>query len=279
MRAAVSMDTSTHQQDFGRAMADGLSKHGVVVQLLGADLVEPRADFHVIWCIKRPRILEWARTSGTPVLVMERGHLPDQMRYTSCGWNGLGRQARYAMTDDGGARWRCLWGGLMRPWRPGGRYALLCGQVDGDAALWGLPDYRAWVNQTAEAMRVFYMLPVRYRPHPAAWDRGDSWQPNFVHFSIATLREDLAGAHVAVTYNSTVGVDAVLAGVPTVTLDDLAMAWQMAAHQLEAPLIRPDRIPWAHRLAWTSFTIEEIQSGFAWEHVQTAMPQEVGAHG
>lgn len=78
------------------------------------------------------------------------------------------------------------------------------------------------------------------------------------------LIDDLHWAALAVSYNSTAGVEAVLAGVPTVTLDEGAMAWPVSGHTI-FDRVKPDREAWCHQLAWTQFSLDEIRSGFCWE--------------
>ena len=141
------------------------------------------------------------------------------------------------------------------------------GQVPGDAALYGL-DLDAWAQRTCAAL-LAQGRTVRYRPHPLVRRCGDVRCPAGATGSTGSLDEDLAGAALAVTFNSTAGVEAVLAGVPTVALDVGAMAWPVTTHDL-ASVQTPEREPWAHRLAWCQWTIEEIASGLAWEHLAAA---------
>ena len=70
-----------------------------------------------------------------------------------------------------------------------------------------------------------------------------------------------------VTHSSNAAVDAVVAGVPVVTLGNSAcgpVSWTWA--DIENPFW-PDREPWAWNLADNQFTIEEMKSGEAWNAV------------
>lgn len=244
-----------HQRSYAELMRRGLERHGVLCAYGHYDTPTVREhDFAVIWGApsKQPAIA----AASPRLLIMERGHLPDREVYASCGWGGLARRGRYPTANDGGARWRALFGQLLQPWRTGDGYALLIGQVEGDAALGSL-DLRAWIHDQIDGLTALGW-EVRFRPHPLA------------QRSRTSLAEDLAGAALCVTYNSTAGVEAVLAGVPTVTLDEGAMAWEVSGHALDE-LVRPDRERWAHNLAWTSWTVEEIASGLAWEHLAPIM--------
>jgi hypothetical protein len=271
VRAAVHINNLAHQKQHAAWMRNGLRRHGVDV-VYAVWGVPAAADLVVIWGWKQPAVIAAAKRRGTPILVMERAHLPPRMEWTSCGLNGLGNRGRYAACKDGGARWRQHFQHLEREWTRRDGYVLLCGQVLGDAALWGV-DFRAWAQEVADKLRASGRMVV-YRPHPFAFHKqGDAWCPTGAQFSRAdTLGDDLAGAALAVTYNSTAGVEAVLAGVPTVTSDVGAMAWEVTSHDLGADPVRPDRTEWAHRLAWTSWRAAEIESGETWEHLRHGLP-------
>jgi hypothetical protein len=255
MRAVIHANLSPHQQEFAGLMAAGLKRHGVAVSRGVFD--EPQAaDFAVVWGWHQRRIIEACQEAGMPLLVMERGHIHPRMEWTSLGWGGLAGRGRYPQAQDSGERFARHFGHLRRDWRIGGEYVLLLGQTPGDASLRGL-NFTAWADRVrAKVVELGY--PVRFRPHPNV----QCTRP---------LDEDLAGAGMAITYNSTSGVECVLAGVPTVAMDAGAMAWPMAAHDVDAPASMKDRADWCARLAWTQWQREEIETGAAWGVVQDAM--------
>lgn len=250
-----------HQIENADAMTQGLARHGIA-----AELTHPRdavsADVVVCWGW---RIGSHYRAQGHDVLVMERGHVGVRRAHTSCGWNGLGRRGRYVRATDNGRRWDALWGALERPWRDGGGYALVLGQCSGDAAVDGIPGgLEEWASGVSMALTILGH-DVVFRPHPLA---GARFCPPDARLSTGTLADDLAGASLAVAWNSTATVESVLAGVPTVTLDEGAMAWPVASHDIGAELRRPDRSEWCADLAWAQFSMDEIASGFAWDHLK-----------
>lgn len=269
MRAAIHINNSAHQAAHGEAVRVGLERHGISVEFrpYGAPAA---CDFAVIWGWKQPGVIEKA----PHVLVMERGHVGDRMRYTSCGWDGLGRRGRYPKADDGGKRWDILWGDQMKPWTERGAeaYALLVGQVPGDASLYSLESgFPKWA-QTMTYLLLSKGYSVKYRPHPLVRRAGLRFCPQQASISYSeSIQEDLKGAALCVTYNSTSGVEAVLAGVPTITMDEGAMAWPVASHSPDEPIVKPDREKWAHGLAWTQWSLEEICSGEMWAHLAPIM--------
>jgi hypothetical protein len=251
MTIIVHSGVHEHQQIAAAQMAAGLGRHGLAVRWN-----EHRpCDIAIVWGGRqRERVVGEAGH----VLVMERGHVGDRMTMTSCGWDGLARRGHYPRATDGGARWRARYGELMQPWTERDGYALVIGQVDGDAALGGL-DVARWREETERELVRLGWRPV-FRPHPV------------VSRPKRPLAADLRGAALCVTYNSTTGVEAVLAGVPTVTLDAGAMAWPVASHRLGDPASRPEREPWAHDLAWAQWSLDEIASGETWAHLGPLIP-------
>lgn len=196
---------------------------------------------------------------GRDVLVLERGYIGDRFVYSSVGLNGLNGRATFGPSqEDSGARFQ-KFGVPLEPWNPAGEYVLLVGQVAGDAALQGR-DLSGWYASTAKQAAAVYGLPVRFRQHPK--ERRIVRRVPGTYADTGTLREALEGAAVVVTFNSNTGVEAMLAGKPTVAVDEGAMAWPVAAHELGAEA-NPDRRAWAYDLAWKQWGVEEIASGEA----------------
>jgi hypothetical protein len=272
MKAAIHVNHAEHQRTHAGWMAEGLKRHGIATEFAPAN-VPVACDFAVIWGWKQQGVIR----AGRPILVMERGHLQDRMVWTSCGWNGLGRRATYAAVDDGGVRFREYWGALMQPWREArAGTALILGQCPGDAALHGT-DLVAWATRCASVLAKSGW-DVVFRPHPLQVRRGLAQCPPDARLSRnADIGDDLKDAAVAVTFNSTAGVEAILAGVPVVAMDEGSMAWDVAGHGFAEIGRKPDRTEWAHRLAWCQFSEGEIATGFAWDCVKDAMPLAAAA--
>lgn len=219
-------------------------------------------DLAVFWSWKQPEIAAAIIDSGRHVLVMERGFLQPRNEWVSLAIDGFNNRGKFAPAPDGGARWQRLFAHHLKPWRSGGDYALLIGQVPGDAALNGT-DIVAWAATQAQKL-IDLGHKVVYRPHP----EGPTPCPPGASLSTRSLVDDLAGAERVVTYNSTTAVEAILAGIPTVVSDEGTVAYPMCSHQLEAPLARPDRSAWCHDIAWRQWSIDELADGTAWSHVR-----------
>lgn len=223
----------------------------------------PKAcDLLVIWGTVRQDVITDQLARGGEVVVLERGYLGDRFAWTSVSFGGrLNNCAEFRGPHEDGRRFSDHFAHFMQPWRetnPG--YALVMQQMPGDKAVRGL-DLQAFYAGVVAYYEPF--MPVKVRPHPGINARSVARDRET---SAASLAADLAGAHVAITWNSNSGVDAVLAGVPTIAMDCGSMAWPVAGHQL-GRLVKPDRTAWANRLAWCQFTKEEMETGFCQEMV------------
>lgn len=204
------------------------------------------------------------------MLVMERGYLGDRTAWTSLAWNGLnGRGVASSAADP--ARFLRHFPDLLKPWRENEEgYVLLIGQLPGDLAVRHM-DFNAWATLTAAGLGS-YGFDVRYRPHPLAELAVPAALTGVRLMAERSLRAALEGAASCVTFNSNAAVEAVLAGVPTYAIDRGSIAWDVAAHSIYEPPVRPGREDWAARLAWRQWTAEEIAAGDAWALMKGAMP-------
>lgn len=269
MKAAVYTSNSTRGVVSGHmiAMSAGLVRHGVDVSYFHG-VPDLAADFAVCWGWRKGMRI---RAGGftKPILVMERGYFPDRFEWTSLGWDGLNGRARWNGAHDRGERFWRNFGHLACEWERYNGYTLIIGQVEGDAALHGV-DFARWVRETMDEADRLGQL-VYFRAHPEAVRRNQIIPVTRDFILGGTLQEAFSGAGRVVTFNSNTGVEAVLAGIPTVTMDEGAMAWPVTSHSLHAPLVMPDRSEWFRDMAWRQWSMDEIASGFAWEIVREAM--------
>lgn len=266
MRAAVYQSPSDDVNALLAAMAAGLERSGHSVSRF-RDGPERFADIAVVWGWRIGRRIKQEGFTG-PVLVMERGYLGDRLKvWTSLGWDGLNGRARFPEVDDP-TRFEKHFAADLKPWREGDGYALLVGQVRTDTAVEGT-NIIAWYSKAASELREGGW-DVVFRQHPREVQRGmGAITVPGTTYSTATLDDDLAGAALAVTFNSNTGVDAIMAGVPVYAEDEGSMVWPIASHDGE--IVTPDRRPHLNRLAWCQWQVEELADGSAWEVVREAM--------
>lgn len=213
----------------------------------------------VIWnrYADRHELASRFEAAGGTVLVAENAYLDadrdNRQRYALAvhAHNGRGRWPAPGNADYG-ARWRALSGEL--------RLQLETMRLDGDHVLvapnrsFGMPGGvmpADWAETVARQLRTITRRPVRVRPHPGN-------DKPAVPFSA-----DLAGAHAVVIWSSSVGVQALLAGVQVLCL---APWWicKAASHDRLADLdqhLGGDRLPALERLAWAQWGVEEISAG------------------
>lgn len=152
-----------------------------------------------------------------------------------------------------GDRWSEL-GVELKPWREDGRHILVCPNRS-----FGMPGRIMrgdWAERTKERLRLIGR-PVKIREHPG----NDAPK--------TPLADDLVDCWAVVIWSSSVGVHALIAGVPVICMAPAWIALEAAGRSLEGigqPAM-PDRLPVLQRLAWSQFTVDEIASGFPFRHL------------
>lgn len=256
-----------------KAVADGLRAHGVVVTETTSELAARGHDFAVCWGWRRGRALQ---QTGLKVLVAERGYLSDRFHWTSLAWDGLNGRGKFCLDEIpplDPAR-RAIMVDTLKPWRArGGDKIVIMGQVPGDESLQGR-DLGPWYLAQARAASDRFRMPVVLRPHPIAVQRKLHVRSGVPEIA-ASLDETLAEAAAVITFNSNSGVDALMAGAPTVATDPGSMAWGLAAPSIDSlrlPAPEPEgRSRWAARLAWCQWTPQELAAGSWWLRMKQAL--------
>ena len=179
---------------------------------------------------------------GGEYILVDRCQYGDTDKWVSLAKNGRGYRAQWAERRDP-SRWEAH-GQPMLPWRLGGSQAVLCGQIGSYS-----PD---WDNET-NWYRAVQDKCTHFRPHP----RGGN--PTGLPVS-----QDWSKAKCAVVLNSSIGVQAVLCGIPTVTMDKGSMAWPVTSHSI-GEIYTPERDEWCHWLAWCQWSHDEIKEGIPWD--------------
>jgi hypothetical protein len=264
-------------RNISKSLVKGIRAFGDTVRVAAGSTPRDKAsDAVACWGWRRGERL---RRQGREVLIVERGFIGDRLTvWTQLGWNGLCGRGEFPAPppDDGGRRFETYFGGTIKPWTRRRTYALIVGQVPGDANCPSQARMEQFYCEAARAMEA-RGYEVGFREHPAAVRRGLRVRALPGKRVGGTLADALDVAAVVVTWSSNTAVEAVLAGVPVICCDPGSMAYPVAAQSLSAPLIRPDRAEWAARLAWTQWNIAEILSGEAWARVRAVRFPEAPA--
>ena len=248
---------------------------------------------------------EYILASGKPKIVIEspvfrkimqnykRGVNSKHIRF---GWNSyLYNEADYNNLNSPPDRWLKLRKDFNienKDWKKDGEYILLLCQKSGDSSLNSLyknhTSYIEWVRYTINEIKKHTNRHIVIRPHIVQTDTlikrlyglakdisNVSISKNFItesnHYGGNGLQEDFKNAYCAVTYNSLSAVDAVLEGLPVITLDPGAMAWPVAHHslsQIESLDRSIDKTQWLYDTAYSQWTGIELKEGKAWEHIK-----------
>lgn len=255
----VASRRADYQCDWGAAFLAGLRSHGIQAEI--SERPEP-ADLQVFWGVRKQEAIKAQLAAGGEVCILERAYLGDRFAWCSVSFGGgLNGRGRFYGPFHDGSRWDRHFAHLLQPWRsrPHG-YALILGQVPTDMSLQGINPTAIWRKTADRLIEAGYR--VKLRPHPQAPYVG----LHGVEIAGGSLSQAFEGAALAVGINSNSTVESVLAGVPTITLDDRAMAWPVTGHDVRE-IITPVREAWAQRLAWCQYSLEEIRSGYCWECV------------
>lgn len=162
-----------------------------------------------------------------------------------------------------GDRWAKL-GVKLHPWRTNTNGHILIAHQHTPA--FDGHDRQPWFHETIRLLRARTKREFILRPHPR--DRDRSALPPGCLVSTRSFREDLENAWAVVTYDSNMAVDALLYGVPVFTAGK-TKADPLACHDIE--LIekppKPDRQQWAHDLAYSQWSVNELRAGLPWLHL------------
>lgn len=219
------------------------------------------------WSVEQ--IADRFEAEGGTVLVAENGYVQgrhdggDYYALAIHGHNGSG-----TVRVGGPERWESL-GVRLKPWRVEGKHILVAPNRSFGMRGFIMPD--KWGETTADALRKVTKREVRLRPHPGN------------NRPAVPLENDLRDAHCVVIWSSSVGVKALIEGIPVIC----AAPWWVckeAAHRdwLDANLAHVNmdarREKAMHALAWSQWSVQEIASGEPFNHLlRTAGKEEVPA--
>jgi len=183
---------------------------------------------------------------GGPFILVDRCSFGDPDRWVTLVRDGHGRRGDHRVPSGrDGSRWERV-GTTIEPWSNGKGAVVLCGQC----RTWS-PIYRtvsAWYEDVVESC-------THFRRHPAARAMAS---PSSV--SALPVLESWDSVGRMVTLNSSIAVDAVLRGIPTVAMDEGSMAWEVTGRH-PGDIRTFDRKEWLHWLAWTQWHWDEIGQG------------------
>ena len=132
----------------------------------------------------------------------------------------------------------------VKPWRKGGHVLVT---LSAPATYWffGVDD---WPARIEKEIRKYTDRPVKIRQRDAKH----------------SIAEDLKDAHCLVTFASNSAIDALLSGVPVLTLGpSIARPMGVGLESIESPFYPENREEFFRHMSYCQFTVKEFRSGFA----------------
>lgn len=189
------------------------------------------------------RVADRFEAEGGLVLVAENGYLgvdrENRQRYAIAVHAHNGRGQWY---PGGPERFAAL-GIELKPERAGGDYVLIAPNRSFGMRGGVMP--QEWAERMARAWRA-QGVPVRIRTHPG------NLKP------VRALEDDLAGAARVVIWSSSVGVQALVEGIPV----DCHAPWWICKGKPRQKVLQD--------LAWAQWSVAEIESGEPFSHLLSA---------
>jgi hypothetical protein len=195
---------------------------------------ECEADVHVIsgnWFAYN----RWKHHPRT--LMIDRAYWGDP-EYVSIGW----------LQPDGSRKFACgdkpRHSPQMMPWK------------SREVSCIVLADYDQDISEIAtQASSRFASVQIRRHPSEGVAHQGK-------------LTDWLKLRDVCIFSSGTAGFEAVRLGVPSICLDPRNPIAPVCANAMDAELYRGDRNTWLHELSYKQWSLAEIASGEAWEHLK-----------
>lgn len=166
------------------------------------------------------------------------------------GYYRVSRNARQASVRGTGNypsdRWELLHREL-RPWKRTGRNVLIIPLTGATSDFYGF-DGDKWLDNVVDRTKRHTDRNIVIRPKPKPGQG-------------TPIDKDLQDAHCIITHSSNVAVDALLMGVPVLTLGESSangISWSF--ENIESP-VWPDREPWLFELCYRQFTLNELRRG------------------
>ncbi len=250
-----------HHVKYCGALADGFKAIGVKANLIENGGVSA-CDVACMFGMHNPAAYN---SGGKRVLLLEAAAFGPQLDMATLGWSqdsGMNGRAFFKNENSPGDRWD-KYGVPVECWGHRKGPIVVMGQVQGDAATKQL-DLLDWYKRVIRATQdCFRGHEIAFRPHP----KGSAHRLGVRIISDRVpLEEMFEETYACITHNSRSAVEAVLAGVPTVAMDEGSFAYGMTTHGI-GRWRTPDRTQWCYDLAYTQWTADELANGTALEHI------------
>lgn len=269
------------EEGLALSLTDGLKQFGDEVRTWPtADFIrpDPAADIGAVFGLKgrSHEILEAYRDAGKRTLLFDKalirvpGAPSKHLRICIDGDSPLNYLMRVPRSFE---RWEALRIVLQPPRSAHHRDAIILALSSQKYCTFhGLGDATDYAKSiVAEIRKTNYKRQIIYRPKPS-WHDFKLIEGTKISRNPEYLAHLLLSAYTLVTHGSSAAVDAIIAGVPAITLGPSA-AWPVSGKSLKtinAPYFPSDaaRFTWASNLAWCQWSVPELQSGEGWGFIR-----------
>lgn len=176
--------------------------------------------------------------------------------------------AYYRKPQHPADRWE-KFGIALKPYRDplAGRYVLVAGMSPKAAWAEGFKPME-WERATCEMLQRITHRPIIFRPKPS--------DPHATHIPGTylsppkrELARDFEHAHAIVSHHSNINIEGLIEGIPSFTWGGVARAMSSQnLNEIDSPLYPVGRHPWLADIAYTQWSIPEIEAGLAWAHLR-----------
>lgn len=290
MKIVLYLSDKKREQSFHSALIQGFTKHGEQVEYVPrgsfkTEGLKPGADIAVFVGVKSRPIYQECRAQGVTTLLIDKGYFRNREYYRFA----LGDyQPPYLEKMEMPPQRMQHLGVRLRP-RHSGNYVIYAGSSHKYCTFHGLGDVNDYARQVCANLNAIIKgeKTLIYRPKPSWWAKDTSTikriSPDRDNLPANTvfsgpdelLSQLLPDAHCLVTHGSTAALDALAAGVPVLLLSEqgVSPAWYMSEHDMDNVLspywpsdAKRERL--FANLAYCQFSVSEMASGFAWEHLK-----------
>lgn len=153
---------------------------------------------------------------------------------------------------------------FYKPWKKTGKKIIICPPSEKVGSVFGIK-IDQWIEQTVSEIKNYSDRKIIIRKKP-------EFRYERVVNPIQTALDD--DIFILVTYNSIAATEAIIHGIPAITLGANA-ATSVSLNSLkdiENP-IYPDRQLWLNNLSYEQFHINEIRDGTAWKYIKQNIPK------
>lgn len=267
MKAVFFAADKDRERRLAEALADGLRVHGDRLKVRGAGPPWTLdADVVCAFGVKSQDLLHRCWRHGVHSVLFDKGYTRGT-RHLRAAVDSIHPLDAFQVGRPPN-RWESL-GIDLRP-RSQGQRIIFAGSSAKFHRAVKLPEPTDYAEQVVRKLRHRTTREIVYRPKPSWRDAepvdGATFQQG------GTLAALLSDAHLLATWGSSAAVDAIIAGVPVLALGETIArpVAETSIKRVEAPFFPNDeqRHQWACDLAYCQWSLDELRSGEAWQHIR-----------